>query len=108
MRQSDIVDALTAAIENKVFGEWRHEGFICGNSSEHINFEIDGKEYVLRIHEVKEGEHWSEAETQKPRARHCPDYRAFDTEKMVDEAWEWHRQNKLFGNTEQLKGGVQE
>lgn len=41
----------------------------------------------------------------KPRTRHRPDYSAFDTEKMADEAREWHRQNKLFGNTEQLKGG---
>ena len=33
---------------------------IFGCSSNHINFEVDGKEYVLTLHEVKEGEHWSE------------------------------------------------
>lgn len=33
---------------------------IFGCSDTHINFEADGKEYVLTLHEVKDGEHWSE------------------------------------------------
>lgn len=33
---------------------------IFGCSENHINFEVGGKEYVLTLHEVKEGEHWSE------------------------------------------------
>ena len=60
MKSVDIMEAFVSAIEEKIFQEWRHEGFIGGWSSEHINFEIDGKEYVLRIREMKEGEHWSE------------------------------------------------
>lgn len=60
MKNVDIMEAFVSAIEEKIFQEWRHEGFIGGWSSEHINFEIDGKEYVLRIREMKEGEHWSE------------------------------------------------
>lgn len=60
MKNVDIMEAFVSAIEEKIFQEWRHEGFIGGWSSEHINFEIDGKEYVLRIREMREGEHWSE------------------------------------------------
>lgn len=60
MKVVDIMESLVDAIIKKIFEEWKHEGIICGWSSEHINFEIDGKEYVLRISEVKEGEHWCE------------------------------------------------
>ena len=52
MKTEHIMEALVGAIEDK--------GFTLGWSSEHINFEIDGKEYVLRIYEVLDGEHWSE------------------------------------------------
>ena len=60
MKTDDILESVVSAIEEKIFKEWKHEGFIGGWSSEHINFEIDGKEYVLRINEVKDGEHWSQ------------------------------------------------
>lgn len=60
MKTVDIMETLTNAIDKTIFGEWKHEGFIGGFTSEHIDFEIDGKEYVLRINEVKDGEHWSE------------------------------------------------
>lgn len=60
MKTVDIMEMLTNDIDKIIFGEQKHEGFICGNSSEHINFEIDGREYVLKISEVKDGEHWSE------------------------------------------------
>lgn len=60
MKSVDIMEAFVIAIEEKIYKEWRHEGFICGWTSEHINAEIDGKEYIIRLHEVKDGEHWSE------------------------------------------------
>ena len=60
MKQEHILEALVNAIDEKIFKEWKHEGFIGGCSSEHIDVEIDGKEYVLRIDEVEEGEHWVE------------------------------------------------
>jgi hypothetical protein len=61
MRSSDICEGIAVrAIENVFFGEWKHEGVICGCSYRHINFEIDGKEYVLVLHEVTEGHHFSE------------------------------------------------
>lgn len=59
MKSVDIMEMLTNAIDKTIFGEWKHEGFIGGFTSENINFEIDGKEYVLRISEVKDGDHWS-------------------------------------------------
>lgn len=60
MKIDDIIVCLSNEIEDTIFKQWKHEGFICGLSSEHINFEIDGKEYVLKLYEVKNGEHWSE------------------------------------------------
>lgn len=60
MKNCDIMEAVVTAIEETIFKAWRHEGFNCGWSSEHANFVIDGKEYVLKLREVKDGEHWSE------------------------------------------------
>lgn len=60
MKQSDIMETIATAIEEKFFKEWKHEGFIDGCSCEHINFEVDDKEYVLLIREICEGEHFSE------------------------------------------------
>ena len=55
-----IIEALKSAIENKIIGEWRHEGGVLGISAEHINVEIDGKEYVITLKEVEEGKNFSE------------------------------------------------
>lgn len=60
MKTADIMETMVEAIESQIIGKWRHEGFIGGWNSEQINFEIDGKEYILRIIEVKDGEHWCE------------------------------------------------
>lgn len=60
MKQVDIMEVFVAAVEDKIFKEWRHEGFIGGWSFAHANFEVDGKEYVLHIKEVEEGGHWAE------------------------------------------------
>lgn len=60
MKNADIMEAVVVAIEETIFKAWRHEGFNCGWSSEHINFVIDGREYVLKLREIKEGQHWSE------------------------------------------------
>lgn len=60
MRAVDIMEVLTNAVDKTIFQDWKHEGFIGGFTSEHLNFEVDGKEYVLKIHEVKDGEHWSQ------------------------------------------------
>lgn len=60
MKDADIMEVFVSAIETKVFSEWRHEGFIGGFTSETANFEIDGKEYTLKLFPVSNGEHWSE------------------------------------------------
>ncbi len=60
MKTVDIMEMITNAIDKTIFQEWKHEGFIGGFTSEHIEFEVDGKEYVLKIQEVLDGEHWSD------------------------------------------------
>ena len=60
MKEVDIMEMLVNAIEQKLFKEWKHDGLIEGFSSEHINFDVDGKEYVLLIREICDGEHFSE------------------------------------------------
>lgn len=57
---SDIIDVLGCEIERKIGGEWRHEVNILGESSVHLNFEIDGKEFVLIIYKIVDGEHFSD------------------------------------------------
>ena len=52
MKTVDIMETLTNAIDKTIFQDWKHEGFIGGFTSENIAFEVDGKEYVLKIYEV--------------------------------------------------------
>lgn len=59
MKSCDIMEAFVQTVTETIFEKWKHEGFIGGWSSEHANFEIDGKEYVLKLKEVPDGEHWS-------------------------------------------------
>lgn len=61
MLTSDICDCVAVrGIERVIYSEWKHEGGILGTSSLHINFEVDGKEYIFVLHEVTEGHHFSE------------------------------------------------
>ena len=60
MRNADIMGVFITSIEEKIFKEWIHDGFIGGFTSDSVNFEIDGKEYVLKLIEVKDGQHFSE------------------------------------------------
>lgn len=53
MKTVDIVEMVSDAIEKKIIGEWKHEGGILSASSEHVDFEIDGKEYVIAIKELE-------------------------------------------------------
>lgn len=59
MKNADIMEVFITSIEEKIFKEWRHDGFIGGFTSDSGNFEIDGKEYVLKLIEVKDGETWA-------------------------------------------------
>lgn len=60
MKSADIIEVFTSSVEETIFKKWRHEGFIGGFTSCDANFVIDGKEYVLQLREVADGEHWSE------------------------------------------------
>lgn len=51
MKQVDIMEVICSSIENKIFEEWKHDGFIGGWNSESINFDIDGLDYVLTLKE---------------------------------------------------------
>ena len=53
MKQVDILECFIETMEKKIGDEWKHDVFISGCSSEHINFEIDGIEYVVNIGEVE-------------------------------------------------------
>ena len=56
MKNCDIVETFVTAVEEVIFKQWRHEGFIGGFTSDKANFEIDGKEYDLVLKEVADGE----------------------------------------------------
>lgn len=60
MKSEDIMEVFVSSVDETIFKKWRHEGFIGGFSSEEANFVIDEKEYVLRLSELSDGEHWSE------------------------------------------------
>ena len=60
MKSADIIEVFTSSVVETIFKKWRHEGFIDGFTSCDANFVIDGKEYVLQLREVADGEHWSE------------------------------------------------
>ena len=60
MKMCDIIEVLEQTISEKIGKEWKHEVILLDSSSAHINFEIDGKEYVIGLFEVAEGNHWTE------------------------------------------------
>ena len=61
MITANMIDAFIDGIESKIIREWRHDGGVYGCSSGHIDFVIDGKEYILLIREVKDEEIWAMA-----------------------------------------------
>ena len=58
MLNSDIIETCGCLMEEKIGDEWKHEVAVYGMSSRHLNFTIDGKEYVLVLHEIKAGENF--------------------------------------------------
>ena len=60
MKTCDIIEVLEHTIPEKIGKEWRHDICLLGSSSAHINFKIDGKEYVLGLFKVAEGRNWAE------------------------------------------------
>ena len=60
MLKSDIIETIAFDMERHIGGEWKHEIKLYGYSAKHLNFDIDGKEYVLVLHEVEGGHCWVE------------------------------------------------
>ena len=60
MKECNIIGAVSRAIETLGDEEFSHEVYILGESSVHVNFMIDGKDYVLVLHEIKDGHVFSE------------------------------------------------
>lgn len=60
MKTADIMEVLVSAVEETIIGKWKHEGFNGGWSSDYANICIDDKEYVIRLEEVTDGQHWSD------------------------------------------------
>lgn len=60
MKAVDIMEMIGNAIDKTIFRKWKHEGFIGSVTSEYIDVEIDGREYVLTIKEVLDGENWTD------------------------------------------------
>jgi hypothetical protein len=53
MEKVDIMDAVQQGIENILFKNWRHKGYIDGFNSTQVAFVVDGKRYVLDLKEVE-------------------------------------------------------
>jgi len=60
VKECNIIGAVSRAIEKLADEEFSHEVYILGESSVHVNFMIDGKEYVIALHEIEDGHVFSE------------------------------------------------
>ena len=65
MLSSDILETIACDIERHIGGDWKHEVDIYGCSYRHLNFVIDGVEYVIILHKVEEGHHFTEFLTEE-------------------------------------------
>jgi hypothetical protein len=52
MNQVDIMDAVQQGVENILFKNWRHEGYIDFFTSNKIGFIVDKRKYELEIKEI--------------------------------------------------------
>lgn len=51
MKTVDIIEAIEECIEKKIFGEWKHEGYIDGTERDRVFFNLDGRKYAVTIEE---------------------------------------------------------
>ena len=49
MQQAHISEAIAKMIEDKILGEWKHEGYIDKTYSDGVNACIDGKHYLIKL-----------------------------------------------------------
>lgn len=53
MKQVDIMEAVDSSLQNILFKQWKHEGYMDGWNSQQVAFVVDGKRYILDIKESK-------------------------------------------------------
>lgn len=51
MKEVDIAEAIQNMIEEKIYKEWKHEGYINGCYSNGVEANIDGKNYLIEVKE---------------------------------------------------------
>lgn len=54
MKQVDIAEAIQNMVQEKIYGEWKHEGFLDGLYTNGVRCNIDGKDYMIEVREVTE------------------------------------------------------
>lgn len=52
MQPVDIAAAIQDMIENKIYAEWKHEGYIDALYSTGVVANIDGKKYMIEVKEI--------------------------------------------------------
>ena len=52
MQPVDIAAAIQDMIENKIYAEWKHEGYIDALYSTGVVADIDGKKYMIEVKEI--------------------------------------------------------
>lgn len=56
MKICDITETINNLLEEKIFEEWKHEGYNDGFSSDQIAMVIDGKRYLITVKEEEANE----------------------------------------------------
>lgn len=51
MQQIDVIEGIGIGIEEVLFGQWKHMGWLDKWDSEQIVFVVDGKRYILKLRE---------------------------------------------------------
>jgi len=55
MKQIDIVTSLAKNVEDVIYKEWKHEGYIGATEMEGFYCDIDGVLYRIDVREIPEG-----------------------------------------------------
>lgn len=53
MQKVDIAEAIQNMIEQKIFKEWKHEGYVDGLFNNGVCCNIDGKDYIIEIKDAE-------------------------------------------------------
>lgn len=67
MKQIDIVNSLAKNVEDVIYKEWKHEGYVGATEREGFYCDIDGTLYRIDIREIPEGKDISDYLIEKGR-----------------------------------------